>query len=87
MVLEVTQETGKSELEILLEKNAYVKEGLTPEEMEEASKLIENPQYSNENCWVCEMVERKKSDPRIDKAIYDIGMCQGHARYALSTRK
>jgi len=73
----------KSELQKLLEKNAYG-EGLTDEERIRAVKLIYNPEFNEgELCWVC-----KVSCPdSIEKAIFDTGLCQRHARYALATRK
>lgn len=80
MVEEVKME--KSELELLLEKNAYG-EGLTNEEHLKAQRLIADPVYSEENCWVCKM----SCPDNVDKAIYDTGLCQDHARYALVTRK
>ena len=72
----------KSELEQLLEKNAYGN-GLAQGEYERAEQLIRNPVFSEDDCWVCNM-----SCPNdVDKAIYDTGLCQGHASYALKTRK
>jgi len=47
-------EKPKSELELLLEKNAYG-EGLNKQEKHRALDLILNPEYTNENCWVCEL--------------------------------
>ena len=80
-----TKENPKdeSELEMLLKKNTYGK-GLTPAEMSRARYLISvNPVYAKEDCWVC-----KTSTPNeVDKAIYDTGLCRGHASYALATRK
>jgi hypothetical protein len=73
-----TKVETKSELEVLLEKNAYTEAGLTHDEFKRALTLIyENPVYAKEDCWVC-----KKS-----KAIYDTGLCRGHAFYALGARK
>ena len=66
----------KSELQSLLEKNAYGA-GLTVEETKKAKKLIADPVYTENECWICEE----------DKAIYDTGICRGHAYYALITRK
>jgi hypothetical protein len=80
-----TKENPKdeSELELLLKKNAYG-EGLTPVEMNRARYLIwADPVYAKEDCGVC-----KTSTPNeVDKAIYDTGLCRGHASYALATRK
>ena len=59
-----TTEKTKSELELLLEKNAY-SGGLTATEKLKANKLIENPVYATKNCWVC----------KNEKAIYDTGLC------------
>lgn len=68
----------KSELEILLEKNAYGG-GLTPEEWGRAEKLIGEAKPTEEDCWVCHPPEQK--------TIYSTGLCKGHANYALITRK
>ena len=77
----MTEETKKSELELLLEKNAYG-EGLRNEEIARAKKLIATPEYTEGgNCWLC------KSDAIKSPAIYDTGLCQEHALYALATRK
>ena len=70
----------KSELQILLEKNAYG-EGLTEEEYQRALELIRKPIFGNNDCWICGMYGDHK------KEIYDTGLCQYHARYALLTRK
>jgi len=72
----------RSELEILLEKNTYGI-GLTPKEKLRAYKLIMNPVYSEVDCWVC----KTSSSGEVEKAIYDTGLCQDHALYALITRK
>jgi hypothetical protein len=72
----------KSEIKQLLEKNAYG-DGLTSEEQKRACQLIADPVFSKEDCLACKM-----SCPNdIKKAIFDIGLCQGHASYALVTRK
>ena len=65
----------KSRLEVLLEKNAYG-EGLTPEEKREASALIGKPEFRGGRTCFC-------GEP----AIFDTGLCQAHASYALVTRK
>ena len=71
----------KSELQLLLEKN-ITEEGLTLEEHSRAEKLIDSVDMSEEeDCWPCGTVKRS------EKAIADTGMCRGHARYALRTRK
>ncbi|MCX6710818.1 MAG: hypothetical protein NTZ02_01890 [Candidatus Woesearchaeota archaeon] len=69
----------KSELELLLEKNAYGV-GLTKEEEKRAYYLISHPFFSDKECWVCPEGDK-------EKAIYDTGLCQSHALYALATRK
>ena len=69
----------KSELELSLEKNAYGP-GLSAEERTRAEQLLGSPEFSGKPCWVC-----PKHDA--DSAIYDTGLCQGHAYYALVTRK
>jgi hypothetical protein len=81
----MSQEEGrqKSELEIILEKKAFKKEGLTPREIKRARELIDNPQYSGINCIACERFERNNANSIVYRAIYDTGMCQGHARYML----
>lgn len=70
---------AKSELQILLEKNASLDEELTDDERLRAMDLISNPEYANRNCWVCLGIP--------SRAIYDTGMCVDHAHYALATRK
>jgi len=72
----------KSELEQLLEKNAYG-EGLTQEEENRARELIAIPVLSKDDCWVCKM----SCPNNVEKAIFDTGLCRGHAYYALVTRK
>lgn len=72
----------KSELEQLLEKNAYGT-GLSPKEQSRARQLIANPDLSEKHCWVCEI----SCPDDTQKAIFDTGLCQGHAYYALATRK
>ena len=69
----------KSELELLLEKNAYGP-GLSEEEKLRATIIIGIPEFADKPCWVC-----PKDDA--DPAIYDTGLCQSHAYYALMTRK
>ncbi|MBI2450543.1 MAG: hypothetical protein HYV47_03335 [Candidatus Nealsonbacteria bacterium] len=70
----------KSELEVLLEKNAYG-EGLNKEEYGKALVLIRDAEPGEEVCWVCKMNNQD------DRSIHDTGLCKGHARYALATRK
>lgn len=70
----------KSELQKLLEKNAYG-EGLTNEEYLRAWELISNPKFSEKLCWVCKMNNEEES------AIFNTGLCRVHARYALASRK
>ena len=69
----------KSELELLLEKNAYGS-GLTNEEEIRAFYLISLPVFSDAECWLCPEGDKEKE-------IYDTGLCQSHALYALATRK
>ncbi|MBI2045370.1 hypothetical protein HYT23_04900 [Candidatus Pacearchaeota archaeon] len=69
-----------SELNELLGRNAYGDKELTEEEINRAWDLIAHPRFFGENgekCWVC----------KEHTAIYDTGLCQGHANYALCTRK
>jgi hypothetical protein len=75
----------KSELQRLLEKNAYG-EGLTPQEREDALNLIAHPVFSEKHCWVCAIVRTHPND-MIENAIFDTGLCQRHASYALVTQK
>ena len=65
-----------SELQKLLYKNAYGV-GLTIGEWSRAKDLISNPEFNEKPCWVC----------KVDKSIFDTGLCQGHALYALNTCK
>lgn len=73
---------SKSELEQLLEKNAYG-EGLTEEERNRAVELIADPVFSKKDCWVCKGLCSNNTP----KAIFDTGICQDHASYALATKK
>ena len=75
---ETTQTTQKSRLQSILEKNASG-EGVTTEEYNEVRELISKPKYSEKDCSFC--ISTKK------KAIYDTGLCQDHAFYALIRRK
>ncbi len=77
-MVEITEDM--SELQQLLVKNAYVCE-LTGEEYLRARQLIANPVYTNKKCGFC-----KESIPE-NMAVYDTGLCQGHAYYALVRRK
>ncbi|MBS3090200.1 hypothetical protein J4433_00330 [Candidatus Pacearchaeota archaeon] len=74
-----------SELEKILYKNAYIEIGLTKEEHKRALHLIRHPVFCKDDCWVCKTTYTIKE--RVGKAIYDTGLCQGHALYALATRK
>ncbi|HEB47335.1 MAG TPA: hypothetical protein ENI22_02595 [Candidatus Pacearchaeota archaeon] len=67
--------TKKSELENLLEKHTSG-EKLTSYEYKRAHKLIGTPEYSAEICGFCRGPDKKL-------AIYDTGLCQEHATYAL----
>ena len=76
------EKNKKSELLQLLEKNAYGP-GLTEKERDRAIKLIANPVFSEDDCWICKM-----SHPQdVSKSIFDLRVCQYHAYYALITRK
>lgn len=68
-----------SELQKLLYKNAYGI-GLTIGEWNRARHLILNPKISEERCRVC-------TDAIKARAIFDTGLCQDHALYALNSRK
>lgn len=69
----------KSELLLLLEKSAYG-EGLSPEEESAAFQLIRKPVQVEGLCWMC-------GSAKHSPAIYDTGLCKGHALFALvSTR-
>ncbi len=81
------ESSQKSELEGLLEKNTYTKEGLTYEEFGRALELIKKPEFSKENCCICEGRGRIEENYQVGKAIYDTGLCQEHAAYVLFTRK
>ena len=72
---------NESELQKLLKKNAYGP-GLTIEEYQRARFLINNPEYTKEDCWCYKPF---LGEPK--KTIFDTGLCQGHANYALATRK
>jgi len=75
----------KSELEILLERNLMRSPHLTKEEHSKACELIDDPVYSTEECWVCKMYKKDNPNyPDVRPAIYDTGLCKGHAGYALS---
>ena len=76
--MEKQTKSTKSNLEILLEKNAYG-EGLTPEEKEKALLLITFPKYGERNCWICEM--SYTDDNNINK--YMTPICVRSMRYML----
>jgi hypothetical protein len=71
----------ESRLQKLLKQNAagYI----TIDEYTEAERLIAAPTLSEEDCWVCKMA----CPNDIKKSIFDTGLCQGHANYALKTQK
>jgi len=79
--MEKSTTVEKSRLQQLLEKNSST--GLTREEESEAVGLINNPDFSEKNCWVCKMA----CSDDIKKAIFDTDLCQGHATYVLNTQK
>lgn len=61
----------------LLILNAYTHEGLSPVEVNNARTLIEAERETEKPCGAgCR-----------DRAIGDTGLCRGHNRYALDTRK
>jgi len=73
----------KSRLQRLLERNAHTVGGLSGAERHEAAILIWEAEEGDEDCRAC-----KTSCPEdIRKSIYDTGLCEGHAFYALATRK
>lgn len=80
--IQTTPKTEWSELQKLLWENAYGK-GLSIEEYKRATMLINESVISEEDCWVCKMFPENK----IDKVIFDTGLCLGHATYALVTQK
>lgn len=71
----------QSELMSLLVKNT--RDGLTVDEEVRAIQLIGNPVYVSDVCALCKM----NNPDTAHKSIYDTGMCQDHAAYALATRK
>ena len=75
-----------SELEQLLEKNTYGG-GLTIHEFNRALVLIGDPLYAKAECWVCSTFPSREKKALEHRAIYDTGLCQGHAHYALVTQK
>jgi len=83
----MSKKSKKPNLEFLLEKNAYTEKGLDAKEFIQALELIINPDYAEENCCICELFGGNGQDYLPDKAIYDTGLCQDHAIYALYTRK
>jgi len=75
-----TTRKEKSELSELLSKN--LSPGLSEQEVNRVFELVREPEYASEDCLVCDA----RSPPK-GKAIYDTGLCSGHAIYALVTRK
>ena len=65
-----------SELQKLLYKNAYGV-GLTVGEWNRAMSLIAHSEFSADPCRIC----------KTGKAIFDTGLCQNDALYALNTHK
>lgn len=65
-----------SELQMLLYKNAYGA-GLTIGEWNRARCLIIDPEFSENLCRIC----------KTEKSIFNTGLCQNHALYALDFRK
>ena len=76
--------TPKSVLEVLLEANR--ERDLSNDEFNSAWSLIHTPQFSPDPCWVCVGL-RDRQGEETPKAIYDTGLCQSHAQYALITGK
>lgn len=70
---------GPGRLHGLMVKNAYTM-GITPEEYNEAEILIRGLPLGQKDCWVCQEGHKEKE-------ILDLGICRGHANYALVTRK
>ena len=83
----MSEEVKRSEIGTLLIKNSSTEEGLTIDERARAEELILNPEVSEDTCEICEMLHRSDPNYRVDSAIYDTNLCQGHAFYALRTRK
>ncbi|MFB6089117.1 MAG: hypothetical protein ABEK36_05045 [Candidatus Aenigmatarchaeota archaeon] len=81
----MSNKNGKSELEELLEKNAYGG-GLDDKEFNRALELTSEPEVVNddEECWVC---STSSSSEKNKPTIYDTGLCSEHTKYALVTRK
>ena len=82
-----TKAKEKSELSLLLDKNAIPGKELSAEERARAEELIRNPEYSGRNCWFCEYGNHVNPIIKVNKAIYDIGLCVPCASYALHTGK
>jgi hypothetical protein len=78
--------TPKSELELLLEKNCDSKGLITQDEVDRAWELIQHPEYYQGNCWCCEGLSYRFPNQDI-RAVYDTGLCKGHAEQALRQRK
>lgn len=76
----VTEE--KSELKVLLEKNAKYG-GLTKQEEDRIATLIANAQETDKDCALCGRSRWRKAD----KAIAESGLCRGHTLYELITRE
>jgi hypothetical protein len=76
---------AKSELKSLLEKNCSA--GLTHDEFNKAMGLIRRPVLSKERCWIDKMLRRGNNSYPAEPAIFDTGLCQSHAQYALFTQK
>ncbi len=70
---------GPERLHILMVKNAHG-DGLSQQEYKEANIMIGGLPLGATDCWVCDT--RPKN-----KAILGLGICRGHAGYALATRK
>jgi hypothetical protein len=69
---------GAGRLKALLGRQAgYV--GLDEEEEQEAHELIAGTVLGDEICWLCRMTGASNA------AIKGLGLCRGHAFYALAT--
>ncbi len=71
---------GSDGLNDLMVRNCTVGRGLTLREDKEAQLLISRLPLGAEDCWVCSSEDKRK-------AISGLGICRGHAGYALATRK
>lgn len=73
---------GPERLHSLMVKNTYG-EGLSGQEFNEAETLIGGLPLGSNDCWACSFDGNKEKR----KEISGLGICRGHASYALVTRK